>query len=221
MINLKQSTVNFFSLNVKELAVDEFYMLELISDVTGKKYRCFPTIVASNSRYTKFALEITFEALSSPLEGVIVLNPPGSWKYNVYKTTELDLSNTALLVNSGIAILEASCVEIEEEIYTSDNENGIFINFESEDEVVSFVSDNENSEGITFNSVQEIATFLSDETEASVFTVNCLDACLAWSTSSFWNLVEDNWDCSLECSTFSNDSDEFDDDIQFFIECTN
>lgn len=201
--------MNFFALNVETLEAGWYFMMELESSVTKKRYRVFPTIIATNPRYTKFAIELTWTPLSSPLEGVLSINPPGSWSYVVYKTQEKTLSPTTLeRIGSGMAMLEEACQEVEQFDYISDNETAehvfYYSNYEVDGKVLTttYYSDNENAEADLW------------------LSADCTDPCPTWGAPDFWNLTDAFWDCSVECSTFSNDEDIFGQDTQYFIECT-
>ena len=60
-----------------------------------------------------------------------------------------------------------------------------------------------------------------NEIESSVVYLSndCTDTCLAWNTSTFWQLANQTWNCDEDCATFGGDPDEFDDDTNYFVEC--
>lgn len=60
----------------------------------------------------------------------------------------------------------------------------------------------------------------NEDASASIFLAkDCTDGCLDWTTATFWQLADQNWNCNAsEDITFSNDDFEFGDDTQFFID---
>jgi hypothetical protein len=60
----------------------------------------------------------------------------------------------------------------------------------------------------------------NEDAAASIFLAkDCTDGCLEWTTATFWQLADQNWNCeSTPDITFSNDDFTFGDDDQFFID---
>ena len=68
-----------------------------------------------------------------------------------------------------------------------------------------------------------IFSYVSDNEDAAAIIYlakDCTDPCYAWNTATYWQLADQNWNCADECSTFGNDEDQFDDDTQYFVQCT-
>lgn len=126
---------------------------------------------------------------SVPLGGILTLKPSGSWEYRIYACTSYRARPE-----------DPSVPTITPETQTL-LQSGLMKLEESCLETPIFIY----SPAVPNNVV-----YLAKD---------CTDTCLSWSTATFWQLANQNWSCDDDCATFGGDTDEFDDDTNYFVEC--